>query len=469
MPQPVTPHPTGAPVCPWNQAAQSSPAATAFIAASGKSLTWADLERGIWNAQQAVRGIDATVLGHVATNTEADVLVLVAALREGRDLMLFGRRTPREEVERDCAGRGAFLVSAETLASSPTSSSNSDIESEQPLTGATLVKTSGSTGPGRWVRHTAAAHLASARTVADRLNLSSADRWGWCLPAHHVGGLSILWRCAFAKAAVVTMPPGSDLAEWMAGLLEDQIPTVLSLVPTQLRDLVDSKQGPPARLHSVIVGGASLSPALLTRATKAGWPIRTTYGMTETGSMVTLSDIWTSEEQTDTDFPVHVGSPLDHAELSSRSGRVHVRAASLGEDFSDEDGWMPTSDGGHPEPDNRWVITGRLDRIIISGGENMDPARIEKAILALPGVEEVRVVGIPDARYGERPVAFVATSDAVPEKAWFEQALASSLASFEIPDLFLPMPDAEEGEAKPVRSRLVSMAMALRDGSGHWK
>ena len=114
----------------------------------------------------------------------------------------------------------------------------------------------------------------------------------------------------------------------------------------------------------------------------------------------------------------------------------------------------------------QWVISSRLDRVIISGGENLDPVRIESATRALADFGEVRVLGIPNARYGQRPVAFIESDEPVPPRAWFAEALSTALTSFEVPDLFLPMPHPEPEEAKPSASRLIALALAHQDAPG---
>lgn len=478
--------PDGVP-CPWAAAASRWPDELACVTTSGKQLTWSDLDDRIHFVQQTLASRKAPVLGYVVDNTERDIFVVVAALREGRDVMLFGQRTPAAQVQRQCMVNDALLI--EGLERSGTSELEDEPErvfeaaaslrtgnSRTTLTGATLIRTSGSTGSARWIRHRAAAHVASAHAVARRLALDTNDRWGWCLPSNHVGGLSILWRSALAGAATIAMPRGVSLGSWLSSIPEDFSPTILSLVPTQLHDLLAEPHSFAALPRTVIVGGAALAPSLLSRAISAGWPIRTTYGMTETASMVTLSDVWSESGQ-----EVHVGTALSHAALSTRSDRLFVKTASLGESLAGPDGWMPTSDRGTLRGDAQWIVEGRLDRVIISGGENLDPSRIESAILALADKKDVlgksikanvldivgvRVVGTPDDRYGERPVAFIEGSTPMPDQAWFLQALASSLASFEIPDLFLPMPAAEEGEAKPSNARLVQVAIASRKASG---
>ncbi len=451
-----------APPCPWQAAARQWPDRTAFALASGGAMTWAELDEQIQRAQQAIASIESHVLGYVVSNTERDAIMLAASLREGRELMLFGHRLPEAKLQKQCDEHQATWIPP---LPTPTIAVNhsSDI-AEYPLTGATCIQTSGSTGVARWIRHSAIAHLNSARAAVRRLDLSHEDRWSWCLPSNHVGGLSILWRNALIGATTQVVPQGVVLSDWLSERADSEAPTVVSLVPTQLKDLLALGTVPPASLHSVIVGGAALSHDLLSRALASGWPIRTTYGMTETASMVTLSEVWSNVDQ-----PMHVGKPLDHAELCSRSGRIHIKSAAIGDQLADPDGWMPTSDRGAKNEKGQWVIGGRLDRVIISGGENLDPVRIESAIRGLADIEDVRVLGIPDARYGQRPVAFVESAEPIPPRTWFTQALSTVLAPYEVPDLFLRMPRTDPGEAKPSASRLTALALTHQDVSGDQK
>lgn len=466
MTETLSSKPLGAPVCPWHEAAHQWPERAAFILANGEKVTWAALHSNILNAQREIAAMDSPVLAYVVSNTEQDAVMLAASLREGRDLMLFGRRLPEAELHQQCEDHQAALVTELPQTKLPDARSSGP--SESILTGATRIRTSGSTGDARWVRHNAAAHLASARAIVRRLELSHEDRWGWCLPSNHVGGLSILWRNALVGAATVAMHQGGMLSDWLRGLPDAESPSVLSLVPTQLKDLVASDTEPPTSLHSVIVGGAALSGNLLSGALERGWPIRTTYGMTETASMVTLSDVWLREDHpAGGEKPIHSGKPLVHATLSIKSGRIYIKTEAAGDDLAGPDGWITSSDHGKEDEMGRWVIGGRLDRVIISGGENLDPARIESAIHALSNVDEVRVVGIPDARYGQRPVAFIESAESVPHRTWFVDALQSELASFEIPDLFLPMPHADSGDAKLSSAHLIAVAVAHSSGAGN--
>jgi fatty-acyl-CoA synthase len=97
------------------------------------------------------------------------------------------------------------------------------------------------------------------------------------------------------------------------------------------------------------------------------------------------------------------------------------------------DGWFHTGDLGLMHPDGYIELTDRSKDIIISGGENIASVEVEKALAAHPAVVEVAVVAIPHPHWGERPVAFVTTTDGVSEAELVDFARAR-LARFKAPD-----------------------------------
>ena len=100
-------------------------------------------------------------------------------------------------------------------------------------------------------------------------------------------------------------------------------------------------------------------------------------------------------------------------------------------------------------------VLGRLDNLFISGGENIQPEEIEKALLALPGISQAIVVPIDNAEFGQRPVAFV-EAESWNEAGW-EQALRQLLPGFKIPARFCPWP-ADQSGLKPSRAALQELA-----------
>jgi O-succinylbenzoic acid--CoA ligase len=261
---------------------------------------------------------------------------------------------------------------------------------------------------------------------------------------NHVSGFSISIRCLLSGAAVVF----SD----SENAIEDEAVTHLSLVPTQLQRLLDSG-APLDRLQAVLVGGGPIPSCLVDRAIRAGVPLHLTYGMTESASQ-----ICTTERLLETPNPLHAGAPLPGREVRiSDAGEIQIRGpilakSSLGpeglwEDLADAEGWFCTGDLGALTADGNLVIQGRRDRLIISGGENIQPEAIEALLLEIPGVRRAVVVGKSHPEFGERPVAFLAGNFL---EAEVRQFLATRFERFAIPEQFHRWPiEVPEDLAKP--------------------
>ena len=129
----------------------------------------------------------------------------------------------------------------------------------------------------------------------------------------------------------------------------------------------------------------------------------------------------------------------------------------------DEEGWFHTGDSGWFDSDGYLTVTGRRDRMFISGGENIYPEEIEAALVDLPEIDEAAVVALPDATYGARPVAFVRiTSGTTVNDEAVRTALAAALPTFKVPDRILPWPtDYPPGSMKVDREFLRRRAQEL--------
>jgi O-succinylbenzoic acid--CoA ligase len=206
---------------------------------------------------------------------------------------------------------------------------------------------------------------------------------------------------------------GFDTARVLSALREEAV-TLVSLVPTTLRRLLDAglhAGGAPA-LRAVVLGGAAIDPALLRRAREAGIPVRTTYGMTETASMVVVD-----------------GRPVFCARVRAEDGELVVRGPMVG------GGEHRTRDRGEVLPDGTVRVLGRLDDVIITGGENVSPDAVEAVLTAHPAVAEAAVVGRPDPEWGQAVAAVVVPCAAVSAdelRAW----CAARLRRFEVPKTY---------------------------------
>ena len=394
---------------------------------SGRVIRYSELEQSL----------SVTPGGVVATwaKTSLDhLLVLLGALLRGALVAPISHRLPREEAIRRAQNLGATVFYSRSVGVPPTfeqlpSAGGTPALLEQP---GTLIHTSGSSGHPRVVYHDLAAHIANAEGSAHRLPLEPGCRWLLQLPLNHVSGFSIAIRCLLSGAAVVF----SDS--------EYEAVTHLSLVPTQLQRLLDSG-APLHRLRAVLVGGGPISSTLVERAICAGVPLHLTYGMTESASQ-----ICTTERLVETPNPLHAGAPLPGREVRiSQDGVFQIRGPilakkSLGpeglwEDLADAEGWFCTGDLGAFTAEGNLVIHGRRDRLIISGGENIQPETIEAALLEISGIRRAVVVGKSHPEFGERPVAFLAGDF---ETSEVRQFLSRRLERFAIPEEFHPWPIA---------------------------
>lgn len=249
---------------------------------------------------------------------------------------------------------------------------------------ALIVTTSGSTGEPRGVRLPWRAVAAGARMTGRALDLRPGDTWLAWLPLYHIGGAMIPFRC-WRVGATARIHEGFDIEAVARDLPRT---THLSLVPPMLAKLLDAGISPPPRLRHVLVGGAALHDALLAHARAAGWPVRVSYGMTETCATAAID-----------------GRPLPGVRLRiAGTGTIDIAtparmAGYLGE--ADGGEWITTNDLGTLDADGRLRILGRADEVLVSGGANVHPLEVEARLAACPGVREAGVAGLPDPVWGD--------------------------------------------------------------------
>ncbi len=315
---------------------------------------------------------------------------------------------------------------------------------------ALVVATSGTSGEPKAAVLTHDAVAASARATSDRLAVDpAADRWLACLPLSHVGGLSVVTR-ALVTDTPLTVHDGFDAATVTAAARAGV--TLVSLVPTALRR-VD-----PARFRTVVLGGSAMPADLPPNAV-------TTYGMTETGSGVVYDGVPLDGVEVavgDVDGNVHVsGGGGVH-----RDGEVRLRCPMLlrayrdGTDPRDADGWFATGDaGGWDERTGRLRVHGRMADVIVTGGEKVWPAAVERALGARPDVAEVAVVGVADPEWGARVVAVVVPRDPArpPSLAAVRDAVKAELPAYAAPrELMIVAALPRTGSGKVARTQLAA-------------
>lgn len=284
------------------------------------------------------------------------------------------------------------------------------------LAGMVLFRTSGSSGEPKWIAHRRDGLLVSAAMVNRHLAVDESACWGLALPLHHVGGFGVVAR-AFESGCRMAVYGGKWDAERFRVWIEAEGVSHVSLVPTQVRDLVNGGLAAPDCLRVVVVGGGRLENGDGRAARRLGWPVLASYGMTEAGSQVATQPVELLEV-TYSEGPMPV---LGHWEAGiGKDERIRLRGPSLfcgwlqggpGDwRFEAREGeWFVSSDRGRLEDERLWVL-GRVDDRVKIFGELVDPGMVERAL----GIEGLVVVALPEVRAGHRLVA-VWEGERIPE------------------------------------------------------
>ncbi len=365
------------------------------VITGGRTITYAELDA---RAGVTARRLAALGLGpgqRVATTLPPGpdfAALLHAAARLRATLVPLNTRLTGGELRAQVEQAAAQLVVDE-----PPDESEADLASVPPLDPDqpwTLLFTSGTSGRPKPVLLSHRNHLASAVASAWGLGVAPDDRWLGLLPVFHVGGLAILIRSALYGTAVVVherFEPDSAASALGGGEV-----TLASLVPTMLQRVLEAGVRPARGLRAVLVGGAAAQESLLARAAARGLPVVRTYGMTETASQVATA-------------PVGVDGPAAGARARPLPGvdlrigaedEVLVRGPMVAAGSVAEDGWLHTGDRGQLDADGFLRVDGRIDDVIVTGGENVAAGEVEEALLTHPAVRDAAVVGTPDPRLG---------------------------------------------------------------------
>ena len=202
----------------------------------------------------------------------------------------------------------------------------------------------------------------------------------------------------------------------------------LSYGPTQLsRALSDEKRIQALSTTRVIfVGGAPMPESLAKEARKLKLPVMPVYGMTETAAMVAAIPV--ADFLTDS----RIGAlPIGDAKIEiDSSGRICIQSPALfkgyyGREALDLTRGYLSGDEGYIDENERLHVTGRIDRLVISGGEKIDPYEVEDVVGVISGIEEVLAVGLPDVEWGQKLVVYYTGQELVDWKKHLKEQLVS--------------------------------------------
>ncbi|HET9629200.1 MAG TPA: class I adenylate-forming enzyme family protein [Novosphingobium sp.] len=285
------------------------------------------------------------------------------------------------------------------------------------------------------------------------------------VPPYHIAGISAILSGIYAMRRMVQLPSFSPEA-WLK-LCREQSVTSAFVVPTMLSRIIGhiDDTGAPCDLpamRALAFGGGKMPLPVVQRALTL-WPninFANAYGLTETSSTIAILGPEDHREAHNNPDPMiarrldSVGKPLPTVEIEIRGddgtvlgpnqlGEVFVRGPQVsgeyqGRKLTDEEGWFPTRDSGFMDDDGFLFLAGRIDDVIVRGGENMSPGEIEHVLREHDAVDDVAVLGVPSVEWGETPVAAVVLKHgASASEAELKDLVRQKLRSSRVPERIL--------------------------------
>jgi acyl-CoA synthetase (AMP-forming)/AMP-acid ligase II len=441
--------------------AETAPDQLAVVGTRSR-FTYRDLDRAVDQATTdfARRGVrPGTRVAWLGRNDIAYVVTALAVRRRGACLAGLNWRDQPDDLRRACewvdpvllvadasslaavaqlegSVRQIIIASSDDLPWQEVNPNPRDVLSARDEDGCLLYFTSGATGRPKAVLHS----YARVNCALQNTMLPGFDANAVLLiipPVFHVAGAVWASQSLLAGATMVFADGGTTILELIASAGVTHALMVPTLIQVMLDEQDKSGRVTPS-LQLVAYGTSPITSSLLTRAmAQLGCSFTQVYGSTEAGGIITRLAIadhvvdgpvrnrLRSAGRPMPGIAVKVVDPASGADLGiSEIGELVVRTPWVMQgywrdqeatgDVIDSGGWLHTHDAAHLDADGYVYISGRLDDVIISGGENVHPGEVEEVLATVPGLASACLVGIPDPHWGEMVTAAVVADGTQP-------------------------------------------------------
>jgi len=321
---------------------------------------------------------------------------------------------------------------------------------------AVLIYTSGTTGrpKGAMLSHGNLLHnVESCRIV---LQTVEADRFAVLLPLFHSYMLTVgMLLPLLVGGSIVLVKSLHPVRNVLQEVIQRQA-TVLPAIPPFYRSMVNAPAHVPLPLR-ICVSGAAPLPVQVLREFEAKFhiPLIEGYGLSEASPVVTKNPLDGNRK------PGSIGLPIPHVEVSVQNdhgrelganeiGEICVRGGNVMLGYWNQpaetaktmrNDWLLTGDIGYRDEEGYYFITDRKKDMLLVNGINVYPREIEEVLYQFPGVKEAAVIGRPDSRKGEQPIAFVSPNEgAVVEEKALQQFVRRKLADYKVPRKIVILP-----------------------------
>ncbi len=332
---------------------------------------------------------------------------------------------------------------------------------------ATLLYSSGTTGRPRGVAitHRSIYAMSHDRIVNDAWSTATVTYVPY--PLAFSAGLLASWLATVVAGGLTVVDAAFDPGKALRRFEEDRI-TVFMAVPAVWQAIVahpDVETTDVSSLDTVSAGGAMVTPELMQALRERGIRLSQGYGLTESSGVATAlrpedierkpGSIGRTMMLMESRVVRPDGSDTDPGEAGELWLRGPAVMAGYWRDGAVDpsalrDGWLATGDVASRDEDGYLYVVDRLKDMIITGGINVVPAEIERALESVPGVLESAVVGVPHPRWGETPYAFVVTSDPALTAEAIEARLRERIAGYKVPSAIEvraePLPRSANGK-----------------------
>jgi len=314
-----------------------------------------------------------------------------------------------------------------------------------------IVYTSGTTGRPKGAVLRQEALLWNGMMSQHMHDLTSEDHVLTVLPFFHVGGLNIQTTPALHAGATVTIHPRFTPDAALASFERDR-PTLTVLVPAIIQAVTDHPRWATTDLSSlkaVSTGSTIVPPHLIERFVARGVPVLQVYGSTETCPVAVYTRLGGDLSRTgSTGLPgLHCEAAIiddaGHELPPGTAGEIAIRGPNVFTEYwgneaatreTLQNGWYRSGDIGTRDADGYFFVHDRKKNLIISGGENIYPAEVERVLLEHPEVSECAVIGRSDPRWDEVPVAYVIRREGFTIEAdGLKAHVSMQLARFKVP------------------------------------
>lgn len=350
---------------------------------------------------------------------------------------------------------------------------------------AVLLFTSGTTGEPKAavLRH---ANLTSyVMSTVEFLGADEEEAALVSVPSYHIAGISAILTSAYGGRRIVYLP-AFTAEDWVATAARERI-THAMVVPTMLDRILDvmvqTGETLPS-LRALSYGGGKMPELVIARALAMLPHVAfvNAYGLTETSSTIALlgaEDHRAAFSSSDPEIRrriASVGQPLPSVELEIRRedgtccapgehGEIHVRGEQVSGEYLhrraiSDDGWFATNDAGWLDAGGYLFVEGRLDDVIVRGGENISPGEIEDVLRGFDDIADCAVLGIPCEKWGEKVVAVIVSRSGNPDTEAMAKSIREKLRSTKTPEQWFVRKELPYNETGKLLRRVLKAELA---------